>query len=95
MTLSAAACAEHPRCTAATFLHLLGANSLSQGVCEAGDAESSLHAKFKQYDRLRFVVVVLNYVRGDTAPLLTPGECVQIADHLPSTSAKQEGAVGE
>jgi len=47
------------------------------------------HLKFKQYDPMSFVVVILNFLREDTAPLLAPSFDRSV-DH-PSPAPKAGG----
>lgn len=46
----------------------------------AENETTSKHFKFKQYDPMSFVVVILNFLREDTAPLLAPS-CDRSVDH--------------
>lgn len=52
------------------------------------------HSDFKQYDRLSFVVVLLNFLREDAAALLRPGDRWQTADHSCQAGTRQDGATG-
>ena len=51
----------------------------------------SKFSKFKLYDPLRFVVVLLNFVREDSSLILTSGERQQLTDHPPSAAKVQKG----
>lgn len=39
---------------------------------EAKTPKSYRHSTFEQYDAITFVVIVLNFLREDASPLLTP-----------------------
>lgn len=66
---------------------------LSQAFHTAADDPKggSKFSKFKQYDPLRFVVVLLNFVREDSSLILTCGERQQLTDHPPSAAKVQKG----
>lgn len=68
-----------------------------QHTGEKPSAESlcDRRSDFEQYDRLTFVVVLLNFLREDAAPLLRPAERSQIADHACQPATRQDGATGE
>lgn len=51
----------------------------------------SKFSKFKLYDPLRFVIVLLNFVREDSSLILTSGERQQLTDHSPSATKEQRG----
>lgn len=67
------------------------------GVHELGGDMKNKHLKFKQYDPLSFVVTILNFLRGDTAPLLAPSvERSQTISHPSPASARvKKSATGE
>ena len=55
--------------------------------------ESSFrYSKFERYEPLSFVVVLLNFVREDSAPILTYGERSQVTDPAAPASTAKEGA---
>eukprot|EP00752_Nemacystus_decipiens_P010018 g8932.t1 len=67
----------------------------SFGVHELGDDTQNKHLNFTSYDPLSFVVIILNFLREDTAPLLAPSvERSQNLDQVSSASAlvKDSGA---
>ena len=61
--------------------------SWSQGASvEAKASKSYRHSAFEHYDAITFVVIVLNFLREDASPLLTP---------TPAQEGAPEGLSGE
>lgn len=72
-------------------------NTLTYLVCIIShwqDHAADGRSHFRQYDRLSFVVVLLNFLREDAAALLRPGDRCQTADQPCQQGNRQDGATG-
>ncbi len=61
----------------------------------AGTETKVKHLKFKHYDPLSFVIVILNFLREDTAPLLAPSFDRSVDHPSPAHKAVRESVPGE